>query len=428
MNTCYSCAICNTKPDQISHHKSHLQTQKHHDKRANYEKELHYFSIFKTIHPNDWLQHDEIKDIIRKEYGVELTAENKFDIMLEKMYSIVEKFIEYKPEKIFCRVIDGKPTNIYVDQVTLYQEETGNTMNNNRDAYCEWCIERILQSKETIKDTRKIINTDIRDARRSENIQRMQLARYTTTNYKVLCDIRMNKLDIEYFKHFGNFRRGLSYIEKPEYLNDTILQYACVLFNVFGIISMNSLLQQESVDEYLYFYKEVEIETIVNMVNVEGYEKKTKMNKKVWVKTKSLNDDYEGGYDPKFTYVEDEVIRQKFRDYLIKFFTDRKEAFLRAIHAEYQPQITIVPRDEEDIKYLEDYKKKWYECQANIKAGLPEFEKDAKKVNKLLLDSDVFRNVMKLCEFFFEYKEEIIDQYFCNGCNFEDEEFGLEDS
>ena len=29
----YSCGICKTTPDQISHHKSHIETQKHKDKR-----------------------------------------------------------------------------------------------------------------------------------------------------------------------------------------------------------------------------------------------------------------------------------------------------------------------------------------------------------------------------------------------------------
>ena len=27
--TCYYCNICKTKPDQLSHHKAHLKTQKH---------------------------------------------------------------------------------------------------------------------------------------------------------------------------------------------------------------------------------------------------------------------------------------------------------------------------------------------------------------------------------------------------------------
>lgn len=36
----YNCGICNSKPDQISHHKSHLDTQKHKDKKELFELRL----------------------------------------------------------------------------------------------------------------------------------------------------------------------------------------------------------------------------------------------------------------------------------------------------------------------------------------------------------------------------------------------------
>ena len=36
----YTCGICNSKPDQISHHKSHLETQKHKDKKELFELRL----------------------------------------------------------------------------------------------------------------------------------------------------------------------------------------------------------------------------------------------------------------------------------------------------------------------------------------------------------------------------------------------------
>ena len=36
----YSCGICNTNPDQISHHKSHIETQKHKDKKELFEYKL----------------------------------------------------------------------------------------------------------------------------------------------------------------------------------------------------------------------------------------------------------------------------------------------------------------------------------------------------------------------------------------------------
>ena len=37
----YSCGICQTTPDQISHHKSHIETQKHKDKRELFEFKLY---------------------------------------------------------------------------------------------------------------------------------------------------------------------------------------------------------------------------------------------------------------------------------------------------------------------------------------------------------------------------------------------------
>jgi len=413
--------MCNTKPDQISHHKSHLLTQKHREKREAYAKELHYFSAFKTIHPNTWLENDDVKEIILRDYGKELTAENRSEFMAQQVHRVMDKFIEYKPDTIFCRSVNGRPTNVYVDQSILYQEETGNKMNENRDAYCEWCIERILQSKETIKDTHRIPQIDSRDARRSENMRRMQLSRCTAVDFKVLQDIRMNKLDIQYVKHPSSFvQNWASCVDKPNFLNDTIVRYACILLNEFSMPKRYvwSPGADDNIDEYLYFYKEVEIETTTCMINVAGYEKKSSVNKKVWVKTLGLNED-EDGFHPEFIYVEDEVIKQKFRDYLIYFFTERKEQFIWHINREYKQDIT--PKDEEDYLYINNCKKKLEKCKAIVKADFPEVEKDLEMVNKMLLDSEVFRNVMKLCEFFFEYKDEIISQYFC-GCDFDENE------
>jgi hypothetical protein len=40
LNTHYTCKICKTKPDQLSHHKMHLSTQKHKDKKELFELKL----------------------------------------------------------------------------------------------------------------------------------------------------------------------------------------------------------------------------------------------------------------------------------------------------------------------------------------------------------------------------------------------------
>jgi len=55
----YSCGICKTTPDQISHHKSHIETQKHKDKRELFELKLSKLS------PNEL--HEQYKTTVIEE-------------------------------------------------------------------------------------------------------------------------------------------------------------------------------------------------------------------------------------------------------------------------------------------------------------------------------------------------------------------------
>jgi len=327
MNTRYFCAICNTKPDQISHHKSHLQTQKHYENRQAYQKELQYFSIYKTCVPKDWLHNNEIKDIILHEYGNELTQENLHKMVVEKL-DVIDKYYKFEANKVFCDIVNGKPTNVFVEPSYIYKKINGIDHLSDKNAFLEWCIECILQSKETIKVKEK--KTD----------EGTKIAKCCQTCYPLLRDIRMNLANID-----GS--------------NDSILRYAYLLFQTFGL----PFLAQCNTSP-IYFHKLVEVETTTIMVNVDGYEKKMSSIDKVWVE--SNLDEY--GCFQHFSYVEEEVIHQKFRDFLISFF-----------------------KETADFSSNKDYE----------------------IVSKLLLDSE-FKNIMKLCEFFFEHKKEIIQQY-CKG-------------
>jgi len=72
----YSCDICKTTPDQISHHKSHIATQKHKDKRDLFE-----FKLSKLT--NEELEEKyktyNIKDIIRENETIIYNPFNKFN-------------------------------------------------------------------------------------------------------------------------------------------------------------------------------------------------------------------------------------------------------------------------------------------------------------------------------------------------------------
>jgi restriction endonuclease S subunit len=59
----YSCGICKTTPDQISHHKSHIETQKHKDKRELFEFKL---SKLTNQELEEKYKTDKIEDIIQE--------------------------------------------------------------------------------------------------------------------------------------------------------------------------------------------------------------------------------------------------------------------------------------------------------------------------------------------------------------------------
>jgi type I restriction-modification system DNA methylase subunit/restriction endonuclease S subunit len=87
----YSCGICKTTPDQISHHKSHVETQKHKDKREVFEFRLYKLTReeleekYKTINIEDIIKETEtiiytnkklIQDVITIEEANEMSTFN----------------------------------------------------------------------------------------------------------------------------------------------------------------------------------------------------------------------------------------------------------------------------------------------------------------------------------------------------------------
>ena len=70
MSLKYKCGICESKPDQLSHHKMHIDTQKHKDKRTIFELKLQSMTNkalvenYKTHNINEIINKIETKKII----------------------------------------------------------------------------------------------------------------------------------------------------------------------------------------------------------------------------------------------------------------------------------------------------------------------------------------------------------------------------
>jgi type I restriction-modification system DNA methylase subunit/restriction endonuclease S subunit len=96
----YSCGICKTSPDQISHHKSHIETQKHKDKKELFELKLTNLSEvelenkYKTSNICDIVY--EIENIIYKPLSSikKLNSNNQdmiYDTITKEMSNMIEQ-------------------------------------------------------------------------------------------------------------------------------------------------------------------------------------------------------------------------------------------------------------------------------------------------------------------------------------------------
>jgi type I restriction-modification system DNA methylase subunit len=74
----YSCGICNTTPDQISHHKSHIETQKHRDKRELFEFKL---SKLSNQELEEKYKTHNVDDIIREIETIIYTPHDKTNLL-----------------------------------------------------------------------------------------------------------------------------------------------------------------------------------------------------------------------------------------------------------------------------------------------------------------------------------------------------------
>ena len=102
--TKYYCGICNTKPDQISHHKSHLTTEKHKDKKELFLLKLkaltndELIEKYNTIDINNII--DNIETIIVKNKNLNFLGEDLKDNNLSESENMVQKELIEKSESI----------------------------------------------------------------------------------------------------------------------------------------------------------------------------------------------------------------------------------------------------------------------------------------------------------------------------------------
>jgi len=118
----YSCGICNTRPDQISHHKSHLETQKHKDKKELFELKLSKLTEEELKDKYNIINIAEIVDIIE-------TIENN-----KKLNEIVDTEMYYI-NKLKDTMIDETMSISNKDALKDKIHEIHNFLRNNGAGY-----------------------------------------------------------------------------------------------------------------------------------------------------------------------------------------------------------------------------------------------------------------------------------------------------
>ena len=116
----YSCGICKTTPDQISHHKSHIETQKHKDKRELFEFKL---SKLTNQELEEKYKTNKIKDIIQEIETIIYTPIDNINLSTNNK-KLKQNIINYKSD-----ITEEHMSNTQQDLKQKVESETNSVSN-----------------------------------------------------------------------------------------------------------------------------------------------------------------------------------------------------------------------------------------------------------------------------------------------------------
>jgi len=495
MESKYFCEICGTTPDQLSHHKAHLQTQKHKNNCQNFITELKIFSLyFREISHKTWYE-SEHKDFIISKY--EEITNNKNNINNEEISNWILSMVLSCGNGRYdwdAKLFNGKsPMEYYQIENNLNEEiKLKDNLSNKNTDYINWGIDKMLKYKETIqyKPSKKSIIKE-------DNSYRIMLSRQTNVKFNRIKDIRNGLIDLRYLL------KPINHIDFSKYdidvYNDIPLKYSCLLFDEYGIHSYNSMYKGEcgpidteecpEVKKYnsFYFYKEINIEHISKVDNVLNYGETRIEKRKVWLSCDmgdfinyfdyledKTNKCFENDIPTlNYSYISNDDFKYFIKESLIETFTNRIKKIEENINSETElikrglMKSIWINNDERIVKNFRD--NNYYLINKNLAAcnksdssntalytyntktdeekevsidkklteeqtseykiflnkknstieklneELKYCESELLKIKDLSLSSDIIKSVVHICQYLFEYNEDLIEYYKNNG-------------
>ena len=199
--TTYICGICNTKPEQLSHHKAHINSIAHTEKTIICEFNIRryieeFLFLVDTDYCNIYLQDEYLADKIN------IVEDNQFeDWIVQKRNSIEKKYnLKNIPDKNFW--------------INKYNEETNKCCNYedkvDRILFLDWKIKYLIRESETIQTLkkRKILTSEIIHKINNNEIDETFLLN------KFINEISLNEYDA--YRDFNILKEKQQSIEKNE--------------------------------------------------------------------------------------------------------------------------------------------------------------------------------------------------------------------
>jgi hypothetical protein len=480
MESKYFCEICGTKPDQLSHHKSHLQTKKHKDNCETFVTEMAIFSIaFRKIDPRKWYE-TEYKDYIISKY----ITDKKVDILEGDILNdtgLVNDITKWLIDEIrnshFADKYDWDPKCFNGKSPQDCYEDVNNCkIDIKSNEYKNWAIHRILKYKEMaqVKPTRNLkINS------RSDNHYKLMLSRYINIKFNKIKDVRNGLIDLRYLSK-PTFL--LTNNDDMEIYNDVAVRYSCLLFDKFGIHSLYCLYNglagpidievhpEEKKNNSFYFYKEVDVEHTSKISDVINYGESRIERKKIWVSCYMGdfidNVDDINNASMNYSYISNEDFKYFIKESLIEYFsgiikmTEKKIEYIKddIFNSQWKKQTDKIVYDfisgsyylinnkygvfwrnnimhtmdkltEEEREITEEQKLTEEQCQEylhfknknsemieNLTKELKYCEEEILNIKELSLSSDTIKSITHICQYLFEYNLDLIEYYKNHMC------------
>ena len=155
----YKCGFCETLPDQISHHKSHIQTQKHNDKKKIFELSLLNYSKTEVKEKYGIYEYNVIIENIETIIVYDEVDEKKLNI-LDTFSSNINKIMSRNQEQII-------KSNSVSNKEALRDKihEIHNYLRNNGAGYGMTALKifNILYGLKKIEDTSSLEQLELKD-------------------------------------------------------------------------------------------------------------------------------------------------------------------------------------------------------------------------------------------------------------------------